>query len=110
MTPNKDDKPMTQNVAAMIEALAAEIGENIYIDVAKWHLYLADAHLHTLLAEQLYPLLAAGPIQTTQVQDLLTHIPVKLGGGKREVPLGDLLPMQCQVNLIDLLEEFQRQL
>ena len=101
---------MTRNMAQTIEALAAEIGENIYIDVAKWHLYLADAHLHTVLAEQLYPLLTAGAIETPQVQDVLTRIPVKLGGGKREVPLGDLLPMQCQVNLIDLLEEFQRQL
>ena len=43
-----------------IEKLAAEIGENIYIDVAKWHLYLAEAHLHTQLAEQLYPLLEGG--------------------------------------------------
>ncbi len=101
---------MTQNIAESIETLAAEIGENIYIDVAKWHLYLADAHLHTLLAEQLYPLFATGPIQVAQVEDVLSRIPVKLGGGKREVPLSDLLPMQCQVNLIDLLEEFQRQL
>jgi Protein of unknown function (DUF3181) len=101
---------MAKNLTETIEALAAEIGENIYLDVAKWHLYLADAHLHTLLAEQLYPLLTAGSIQAGQVQDILAGIPVKLGGGKREVPLSDLLPMQCQVNLIDLLEEFQRQL
>ena len=26
--------------------LAAEIGENIYMDIAKWHLRLDDAHLH----------------------------------------------------------------
>ncbi|MGL6338716.1 MAG: DUF3181 family protein, partial [Waterburya sp.] len=32
-----------------IEALAAQIGENVYIDIAKWHLYLNDAHLHTLV-------------------------------------------------------------
>jgi hypothetical protein len=101
---------MTQNVTKTIETLAAEIGENIYIDVAKWHLYLADAHLHTTLAEQLYPLLATGPVQAAQVEAILARIPVKLGGGKREVTLSDLLPMQCQVNLIDLLEEFQRQL
>jgi len=40
-----------------IEALAAKIGENVYIDVAKWHLYLNDAHLHTTVAEKVYPLL-----------------------------------------------------
>lgn len=91
-----------------IEALAAEIGENIYIDVAKWHLYLSNAHLHTVLAEQLYPMITAKAIVEDDVIQVLQNIPVKLGGGKREVPLSDLLPMQCQVNLIDLLEEFQR--
>jgi hypothetical protein len=93
-----------------IEALAAEIGEAIYIDVAKWHLYLSNAHLHTVLAEQLYPMLTAKAIVEEDVIKVLQSIPVKLGGGKREVPLADLLPMQCQVNLIDLLEEFQRKL
>ncbi len=93
-----------------IESLAAEIGENIYIDVAKWHLYLADAHLHTLLAERLYPLLTGKSLQENQVLEVVRGISVKLGGGKIEVPLSDLLPMQCQVNLMDLLEEFQRKL
>ena len=93
-----------------IEALAAEIGEAIYIDVAKWHLYLSNAHLHTVLAERLYPMLTAKTIVEEDVIKVLQDIPVKLGGGKREVPLADLLPMQCQVNLIDLLEEFQQKL
>jgi hypothetical protein len=93
-----------------IENLAAEIGENVYIDVAKWHLYLSDAHLHTVLAEKLYPLLSSGSIQEDQILKILQSIPIKLGGGKREVPLSDLVPMQCQVNLMDLLEEFQRNL
>ncbi len=91
-----------------IESLAATIGENIYMDVAKWHLYLSDAHLHTVLAEKLYPLISEKSIQEDQVLEVLRGISVKLGGGKREVPLIDLLPMQCQVNLIDLVEEFQR--
>ncbi len=93
-----------------IENLAAEIGENVYIDVAKWHLYLSNAHLHTVLAEKLYPLLSSGSIQEDQVLKILQSIPIKLGGGKREVPLSDLVPMQGQVNLMDLLEAFQRNL
>lgn len=93
-----------------IESLAADIGENIYMDVAKWHLYLSDAHLHTVLAEKLYPLISEKPIQEDQVLEILRNLSVKLGGGKREVPLIDLLPMQCQVSLIDLVEEFQRNL
>ncbi|AFZ15174.1 hypothetical protein Cri9333_4391 [Crinalium epipsammum PCC 9333] len=100
----------TTNTTEAIEALAAEIGENIFIDVAKWHLYLRDAHLHTPLAQQLYPLVSGGRIEEDQVVQILKNIPVKLGGGKIEVPLSDLLPMQCQVNLMDLLEEYQRNL
>lgn len=98
------------NTSEAIESLAAEIGENIYIDVAKWHLYLSNAHLHTVLAEKLYPLVEGRSVSEDAVSKVLQGIPVKLGGGKREVPLADLLPMQCQVNLMDLLEEFQRNL
>lgn len=93
-----------------IETLAADIGENIYIDVAKWHLFLSNAHLHTTVAEKLYPLLTSNQISEDQVTQVLQSIPVKLGGGKREVPLTDLIPMQCMVNLMDLLEEFQRKM
>lgn len=94
-----------------IESLAAEIGENVYIDVAKWHLYLSDAHLHTVLAERLFPLISGGKaIQEDEVLKILQSIPIKIGGGKHEVPLIDFLPVQCQVNLIDTLEEFQRNL
>jgi hypothetical protein len=101
---------VTQNTAEAIEALAAEIGENIYIDIAKWHLYLSDAHLHTPLAEQLYPLLTGGNLEEDRVLEVLQGISVKLGGGRREVPLADLLPVQCQVQLMDILEECQRKL
>jgi hypothetical protein len=87
------------------EQLAAAIGDNVYMDVAKWHLYLRDAHLHTFLADQLYPLLADDP-QEDQVLHILRNIPVKLGGGKLEIPLADLLPMQAQMQLMDILEEF----
>lgn len=93
-----------------IEALAAEIGENIYIDVAKWHLYLREAHLHTPLAEQIFPLLTSNKLTENAVMQILQNMPVKLGGGKQEVPLSDLLPMQSQVNLMDILEEYQRKM
>lgn len=54
-----------------LEKLASEIGENIYIDIAKWHLYLANAHLHTQLAEQLCPLLDQGDFSESDVQQVL---------------------------------------
>lgn len=91
-----------------IEALAAKIGENIYIDVAKWHLYLSDAHLHTTVAEKVYPLLEDNSFSEDAVTGVLQDITVKLGGGKAELPLSKLLPMQCQMTLIDLLEEYQK--
>ena len=98
------------NTTQAIESLAAQIGENVYIDIAKWHLYLRDAHLHTVVAEQLYPMLEDGNLDADRVGQVLQGISVKLGGGKREVPLADLIPMQSQVHLMDVLEEFQRKM
>ncbi len=91
-----------------IESLAAKIGENIYIDVAKWHLYLNDAKLHTTVAEKAYSLLEDNSLSENAVTQILQEITVKLGGGKTELPLLDLLPMQCKVNLLDILEEYQQ--
>ncbi|PSO93229.1 MAG: thylakoid-associated protein [Cyanobacteria bacterium QS_9_48_30] len=100
----------SSNTTKEIETLAAEIGDKIYIDVAKWHLYLSDARLHTAVAERVYPLLEDQSINEDKVLQILKEIPIKLGGGRKELPLVDLLPMQCQVNLIDLLEDYQRKL
>ncbi len=96
------------NTTQAIETLAAEIGENIYIDVAKWHLYLTEAHLHTTIAEQVYPLVENDQLSEDAVLSILRKIQVPLGGGRLKVALLELLPMQCQVALIDLLEEYQR--
>jgi hypothetical protein len=98
------------NTSESIESLAAEIGENIYIDIAKWHLYLREAHLHTTLAEQIYPMLTSNSLEESRIMQILQKIPVKLGGGKLEVPLADLIPRQGITNLIDLLEEYQRKM
>ncbi|MFS8808865.1 DUF3181 family protein, partial [Synechococcus sp. R6-10] len=87
---------------------AAAIGKEVYIDVARWHLYLRDAHLHTLLAERLAPQVMAGKVDEDAVTEILQGIPVKVGGGRKELPLADLLPMQSLLNLLDVLEEFSR--
>jgi Protein of unknown function (DUF3181) len=97
------------NTTEVLETLAAEIGENIYIDIAKWHLYLSNAKLHILVAEQLYPLITSNTVNEDRVTAVLASIPVKIGGGRKEIPLIDLLPLQCQVNLVDILEKFQRE-
>ena len=93
---------------AEIEALSAEIGENIYLDIAKWHLYLSDAHLHTSLAEKLYPLLENDELSEDAVSKILSDTTVEIGNGKKTLSLTDFLPAQCQTNLIDLLEEFKK--
>lgn len=101
---------MTNN-AEFMEALAAEIGENVYIDIAKWHLYLSDAKLHTVVAEQVYPLISSDKsVDEDDVIHVLQSIPIKVGGGKREVPLIDLVPSQCQVSLVDILEKYQQEM
>jgi len=91
-----------------IEALAAQIGENIYIDIAKWHLYLNDAHLHTTVAEKVYPLLEDNSLSEDGVTSILQSISVKVGGGATELSLDKLIPMQGKANLLDLLEEYQQ--
>ena len=101
---------MTNN-AEFMEALAAEIGENVYIDIAKWHLYLSDAKLHTVVAEQVYPLISSDKsVDEQDVIQVLQAIQIKIGAGRREVPLIDLIPTQCQVNLVDILEKYQREM
>ena len=93
--------------AETIEALAASIGEVVYIDVAKWHLYLNDAKLHTLVAERLYPLVADNRLAAADVAQVLQGVLIPLGGGRKQLPLGDLVPTACMSDLIRALEDFQ---
>ncbi|MGF1577693.1 MAG: DUF3181 family protein [Cyanophyceae cyanobacterium] len=92
-----------------IEQLAAAIGSEVYMDVARWHLYLRDAKLHTELAEKVAPLVVDKTIDEKRVTHLLQQMPIKLGGGRTQVPLSDLLPIQSILNLLDVLEKFADQ-
>ncbi len=92
-----------------VEALAAEIGDKVYIDVANWHLYLQDAHLHTAIAEQLYPMLSDS-MDEGRVKAVLNSISVKLGGGKQSLPLSELIPDAGHRELMAVLTEYQRSL
>jgi Protein of unknown function (DUF3181) len=92
-----------------IEKLAVAIAEEVYIDIAKWHLYLGDAHLHTTLAEQFYPMLTAG-VNADTVNKILSTTMVKIGDGKRELPLSDFIPDRAQANLLNVLENFSKDL
>lgn len=92
------------------EALAAEIGQAAYIDVAKWHLYLNDAKLHTTVAEKAYPLLVDDELSDESVSELLQNIAVPIGGGQRTLPLRDLIPVASQRDLLECLEQFQQEI
>ncbi|NMG57854.1 DUF3181 family protein [Geitlerinema sp. P-1104] len=91
-----------------IEKLAAEIADKIYLDIAKWHLYLGDAHLHVPLAERFYPLLEEDRLTEAALEAVLQEISVPIGGGRRELPLQDLLPRAGQQDLMELLETYQK--
>ena len=90
-----------------IEKLAAEIGENVYIDVSGWHLYLADAHLHTTVAEKIAPTLEDRAVDETTVTEILRSIQVPLGGKQVFVSLAQLIPTAVQGDLLKVLEEAQ---
>ncbi len=91
----------------IVEKLAAAIGGEVYIDIAKWHLYLNDAHLHIPLAESFYALGSEHHrINETEMFKILTSTKVQIGGGKAEIPLSDLIPNPVQAKLFEILETF----
>lgn len=90
-----------------IEALAAEIGEQISIDVAKWNLFLAEAHLHIPLAERVFPLLEKDNLSKSAVESALKELSVAIGGGKVQLSLLDALSNAMVDRLLALLEDYQ---
>ena len=72
--------------------------------------YLSDAKLHLNLAEKFYPILIEEVPSEGQVLEILQGVPVKLGAGRKQVPLIDLLPMQCQTDLMEVLAEFREKI
>jgi hypothetical protein len=95
-----------QSSSEAIERLAADIGDQIYMDIAKWHLYLRDAKLHGPLAEQFYPLMERDRLDQAAVTTVLSHISVTVGE-QRQIPLIDLLPSRVQARLLQLLQDYQ---
>lgn len=98
------------STARAIESLAAAIGDKVYLDVAKWHLYLGDAKLHTPLAEKLYPLVTGDKVTEAAVADILASTNVSLGGGQKTVTLADLIPAAGKADLLEAIADYQRDL
>jgi hypothetical protein len=101
---------MTANISTQeLESLASAIGDAVYLDITKWHLYLNDAHLHTPLAEKLYPLLLENQLSRKSVAEVLQEMTVAIGAGRRQVSLLDFIPPQSEERLLEVLEEYQRE-
>lgn len=98
------------NTSEAIEALAYQIAENVYLDVAKWHLYLGDAKLHVPLAEQLYPLLNENRLSEAAVNEVLQNMRIPTGGGRQQLAIVDLIPKPVQADLMRLLEDYKDQM
>ncbi len=92
----------------IIERLAADLGERVYMDIARWHLYLKDAHLDKILAQRLYAQAQQGILREDQALAILREILVDIGGGRRQIPLLDLVPVQGQLAYMDVVEDFQK--
>jgi hypothetical protein len=90
-----------------IEELAATIGEVVYMEVAKWRLYLNDARLHTALAEEIAPLLEANKLDRDALVKCLQSFMVPLGSGKN-LPIIDLVPDRVITQLWEILLEDDR--
>lgn len=93
-----------------IEKLAAEISKEVYIDIAKWRLYLNDAHLDIPLAEKFYLILTESgkSINQKSINEVLNDTKVKIGGGQKEISLSELIPINIQARLLDLLKDFSQ--
>ncbi len=94
----------------LLEALASDIAEVVYLDIAKWHLYLNDAKLHVSVAEQLYPLVESGDLTPAAIAAVLDSISISIGGDRGSLSLLQVIPRQCERELLRVLEEFQERL
>ncbi|GFH06211.1 uncharacterized protein HaLaN_00804 [Haematococcus lacustris] len=95
------------------DELATQIGKEVYVDVAGWHLYLRDMtaapglKMHTALAQQLGPQ-STKRVSEVEVGAVLKKVPVKLGAGKTQLSLYDVVPAMCLGDLTRILEDYGR--
>jgi Protein of unknown function (DUF3181) len=61
------------------------------------------------IGEQVYPLLTGG-LTGDKLTEILTNISIDLGGGRLKTPLINLIPVTAQARLMDVLQEYARNL
>eukprot|EP00882_Tetradesmus_deserticola_P002114 GHRQ01002264.1.p1 GENE.GHRQ01002264.1~~GHRQ01002264.1.p1 ORF type:complete len:169 (+),score=48.23 GHRQ01002264.1:191-697(+) len=98
------------------EELAYQIGRDVYVDIAGWHLFLRDMSavpglkMSHALATKLGPEVAGSRsgMRESDVAAVLKKIPVELGAGKTRVSLFEVMPSMCVSDLVKILEDYAR--
>ena len=89
-------------------------GHDVYIDVSGWHLFLREVkaakglNLAQALAQQFGQDISSQKYSSSTLEQVLQKVPVKLGGGKAQLPLSDLLPSACMQDLERILADFEK--
>ncbi len=91
---------------AYLKDLEASIADQLYIQIANWHLYLGDAGVAKSLAIECLVRLEDGP--ELAVEKALASVQVSIAGGKSQLSLGELIPSSQVHDLIDLIAPFSR--
>lgn len=98
--------------AGAFDGLARPLGDDVYVDVQGWKLYLRDltaaegVKMNVALANALGPMVLKGGYDEREVADLLRQVGVKLGGGKVQLPLADLIPSYPAQDLQDIVRRW----
>jgi hypothetical protein len=92
--------------AGDLKDLEVALADRLYLQVARWHLYLGDAGLAQALAIEC----AARLDQGTAVcaRQALEAVQVPIGGGGTRLPLARLIPADQLRDLEEVLEPFCR--
>ncbi|KAA6418261.1 MAG: hypothetical protein FRX49_11770, partial [Trebouxia sp. A1-2] len=79
-----------------------------------WHLFLREVkaakglNLAQALAQQFGQDISSKKYNKSTFEEVLRKVPIKLGGGKAQLPLMDLLPSGSVQDLERILEDFER--
>ena len=92
--------------SSQINELAISIADRLFIQVAKWNLYLGDAGLAKDLAIECQANFDQGA--NVAAKKGLEAIQVKLGGGRTILPLSRLIPSNQLFDLEEILEPYCR--
>ena len=89
-------------------SLANAIGDDVYVQVNAWRLYLKDMKFQDGLAKVFAVKIADNGNKYSDkiVDEVLGVVRVPLGGGKSDAPLGDLMPSASVNALKNILRDY----